>query len=436
MVTNLMKIDYKKRDNILTNEIGVLRENKQRAFDDQKENLSKRNQLYSNQIFDKTIRLENCDWRDKYAFFECKSYNFCIFEKTKFGKSVALSEDDYIVVSGISFFYVKFNMCSFDNIIFDGCHFIGSEFENCSTQHGKIVFENCCFRFMEIEHNQKDFITKNICTEFLNCNISATFNNCLADNLIFDNCKLIFSKFHSCEMPGSIFDKCGFYSVKFINSNINKLSIKSTSNFELEFYNSKDINDIDNEIYVSLVKKNFVKNLKLNSNEAIECYRNIAKMYFTLSKLLSVNNINDDLAREYTYRYNYFSMKIKKDYWSKLIFTLSWILCGFGERMGRFFGWFLFFILSTTTLYLFGGICVGQDKVIKYCLIGGTPVSIKQFLADFLICLHFSIVTFSTVGYGDITPYGWSHLVSAIEIIFGIILVAIFTSITVKKLLK
>ena len=77
-----------------------------------------------------------------------------------------------------------------------------------------------------------------------------------------------------------------------------------------------------------------------------EYFKNMAKMYFTLTNLLSVSNINDEYAREYSYLYNIFSMKIKRSYWEKSIFHLSWLLFGFGERMGRFIFWFIFFIFG------------------------------------------------------------------------------------------
>jgi uncharacterized protein YjbI with pentapeptide repeats len=448
-----MRINCKKRDCKISDEICELRKTRQISFATKKKELIKRNKPFPNEIIGQTIHLDNCDYQKGYATFEYKSYCFVLFEESKYGRSAAFSEDDYIVISDISFYYVKFINCRFDNIIFDGCKFIGSEFQHCMTHHGKIIFQNCVLRSTEL-HPNENYSIKNISTEFSQCTMSILLKSCLGDYLIFDSCQLMLSSFDSCEMPNSIFEKCGFYSVKFINSDINKLKIISSTNYDLEFFNILDINNVDNEIYVSFEKEHFsfwnriqfvfsslkekklIKNLQTNRNLKLENYHNMAKMYFTLSKLLNKNNINDELSREYTYLYNYFSMKIKKSYWDKFIFFLSWILCGFGERMGRFLVWFTLFIVSTTFAYMLGGVSVGQNKIIQYTIIGGSPVPFHEMWEDFLLCLHFSIVTFSTVGYGNITPYGWSYFISAIQIIVGIIFVAILTSVIVKKLLK
>lgn len=43
-----------------------------------------------------------------------------------------------------------------------------------------------------------------------------------------------------------------------------------------------------------------------------------------------------------------------------------------------------------------------------------------------LDCLHFSTVTFTTVGYGDITPLGVARLLAGSEAILGTALMALF----------
>lgn len=129
-------------------------------------------------------------------------------------------------------------------------------------------------------------------------------------------------------------------------------------------------------------------------------------------------------------------MMIKNDFWDRCILFMSWILFGFGERMGRFLLWICIYIITFSVIYMFTGITNSSGEVVKYVLNGGTPVSFSEVINDFLQCMHFSIVTFSTVGYGNITPYGWSLLVSAIQIISGVIVVSLFTSVIVKKFIK
>jgi len=65
------------------------------------------------------------------------------------------------------------------------------------------------------------------------------------------------------------------------------------------------------------------------------------------------------------------------------------------------------------------------------------PNGIMEFLIDFLYSIHFSIVTFCTVGYGNLVPHGMvSMFVANLEIIAGVIMVAIWTSTLVRKMTR
>lgn len=54
------------------------------------------------------------------------------------------------------------------------------------------------------------------------------------------------------------------------------------------------------------------------------------------------------------------------------------------------------------------------------------PRNKKQ--VSFLDCLHFSVVTITTLGYGDYRPESFGRLVSAVEVLAGIILMGIFVA--------
>lgn len=49
---------------------------------------------------------------------------------------------------------------------------------------------------------------------------------------------------------------------------------------------------------------------------------------------------------------------------------------------------------------------------------------------NFFECLYFSVITFTTVGYGDLTPIGWGRLVAGVEVIGGLF----FTAILIGKI--
>jgi len=63
--------------------------------------------------------------------------------------------------------------------------------------------------------------------------------------------------------------------------------------------------------------------------------------------------------------------------------------------------------------------------------------SVKMLFKNIIYCIHFSLVTFSTVGYGDLLPYNMMGVIlSSIEILIGIIMIGILTSTLVRKMTR
>jgi hypothetical protein len=50
--------------------------------------------------------------------------------------------------------------------------------------------------------------------------------------------------------------------------------------------------------------------------------------------------------------------------------------------------------------------------------------------------LFFSVVTFTTLGYGDIAPFGWSRAVAALEAFVDSFAMALFDVVFVKKMTR
>ena len=80
---------------------------------------------------------------------------------------------------------------------------------------------------------------------------------------------------------------------------------------------------------------------------------------------------------------------------------------------------------SFLSLGLLTGILIGGFSLIYFSFqafkINGVDVS-----STIYDCLYFSVVTFSSLGYGDIAPYGWMRFVAGFEVLSGLILMALF----------
>src|SRR6185369_113091 len=123
------------------------------------------------------------------------------------------------------------------------------------------------------------------------------------------------------------------------------------------------------------------------------------------------------------------SMQYSKGNLSKYLWKLSQeILMGYGEKPFRTFLISIISIALFAFLYLFFGFeyssskeafIVNRDFVFASSELGAT-------LSDLMLSIYMSVVTFSTLGYGDSHPIGITRLFAATEALSGIILMALF----------
>ena len=117
--------------------------------------------------------------------------------------------------------------------------------------------------------------------------------------------------------------------------------------------------------------------------------------------------------------------------WSRQRF-FSWCfdrLCGYGEKPGRLIGFSMIFIVICAIGHFFTGFYDG-DTLIHYY----THTSLQTNFYQFLKSLYFSIVTFTTLGYGDITPTGIGRIISAIEAFIGSFTIALYVVVFVRRM--
>ena len=124
-------------------------------------------------------------------------------------------------------------------------------------------------------------------------------------------------------------------------------------------------------------------------------------------------------------------------------------LCGYGEKPFNVIWASLFLIFVSAFSYLFGGIeLLGSEvfdvtpRVIDYSLslnsygFNWAITNIDSVLEDFLLCLYTSVITFTTLGYGDVRPIGVSRIFASLEAGLGIIMTALFIFVFTRKMLR
>lgn len=89
----------------------------------------------------------------------------------------------------------------------------------------------------------------------------------------------------------------------------------------------------------------------------------------------------------------------------------------------RLFTILIFAILTFGSIYWVLGNFIGQG------------LKSSESEPSFLECIYFSVITMTTLGYGDIVPLGWSRLFASIEAIFGLTFIgyAISQIVSVKQ---
>jgi voltage-gated potassium channel Kch len=82
-------------------------------------------------------------------------------------------------------------------------------------------------------------------------------------------------------------------------------------------------------------------------------------------------------------------------------------------------------------LYFIFGISY-QDEVLSVNF--SKPLS--DNISALLNSIYFSVVTFTTLGYGDITPIGFSRLIATFEAFTGSFSLALFVVVFVKRMTR
>lgn len=116
----------------------------------------------------------------------------------------------------------------------------------------------------------------------------------------------------------------------------------------------------------------------------------------------------------------------------RLISKFVDLFCGYGERPSRVVAFTLVVIGVFSILFFYSGIqSSGQTVAFD------SSLSVSDNFNYYLDSLYFSVVTYTTLGYGDISPtLGLSRFFAAIEALIGGFTLALFVVVFVKKMTR
>lgn len=324
-----------------------------------------------------------------------------------------LKYNQYKVIDGARIEFNDFRNCTFENIKFKKCTFFGTKFSKCCFQN--IIFEDCIF-FKEdniVIFNDNCLLNK---TTFDKCNIKKG----VFKNVTFENTKFLYSTLTECIVANS----------SVINIKISDCNCKMFKTLDL----SMDKFVFEDEYNTKFDEYTFFDKIIVNRKYK-KSYENASKSYREIAVKFEKNNLLD-YAGEYYYLCK--KSECKSLYGiDKVKSWIFWMLCGYGERPTYALITSIEIILIFAIIYMFTGL-VADGSLINYTNLFSEGIVFQPDLyKDFFKSLYFSITTFTTVGYGDITPIGEiSTMLSGIEMFLGVTMVGIWTATLARKIIR
>ena len=167
--------------------------------------------------------------------------------------------------------------------------------------------------------------------------------------------------------------------------------------------------------------------------ESLQIYRNL-KNYFRNQGIHKSSGM-------YYYREKVVEKKIYKHenkgkYLGSLLLDL---LCGYGEKPGRIIYSALTVIIISAILYYGVGIeaYIIEEHSFQVVKISySSQFTIHENLGNLVTCAYFSVVTFTTLGYGDFHPVGVSRTIAMVEAFTGVFMLALFVLTMGRKMMR
>ncbi|MDQ1351762.1 MAG: hypothetical protein QG657_2067 [Acidobacteriota bacterium] len=300
---------------------------------------------------------------------------------------------------------VKFSSQStLSNFRFEFAELVNVSFK-CTNQSidTRLGLENFFFKEAKIERLDFSSISFDGRNYFLDSKFyDADFSNLSFKQSIF--CDFSKSKYNGCSFSGAVLDGTILCRCLFSDCDLRDTRFEETNLSDIAFKNC-----------IVNSKTTFDKKIILERNRSSE------KAYETYIQLKNLfRNTGHFLESQKYYLREVITRGKKEKIGIKKIFLMA---LGGGAKVCHK-PWQVF-VWSLTFVFFFAGIysCVGIGNCEGYIL-----------EKDFLKCLYFSAVTFTTLGYGDLTPIsGFGKFFASIEAFLGPAFAAIFISALIKK---
>lgn len=213
-------------------------------------------------------------------------------------------------------------------------------------------------------------------------------------------------------------------------ANVHCCNFENTNLLGVKWYNARiDSMCLGHQLLQERVA--FTERRKRNNAAAVDNFEQCEEIYRDLRKAAETQGLFEMggylIHKELTMR------RYQYPIWSARRFISKFIdlFCGYGERPLNVIAFSILLIFVCATLYFFLGVNTGEG------MIGfDRAATWSENMFSYFTSLYYSVVTFTTLGYGDITPVGTSRLVAALEAFIGSFTLALFVVVFVKKMTR
>ncbi|MCP5162185.1 MAG: pentapeptide repeat-containing protein [Hahellaceae bacterium] len=168
-----------------------------------------------------------------------------------------------------------------------------------------------------------------------------------------------------------------------------------------------------------------------SERERLDLYQQAEETYRHLRKVTENQGMFEDAGNFFVREMTMRRYQMPPYSFRRMVSKSVDVFCGYGERPMRVIIFSALAILFFALNYFLIGISDGGHPLRM-----NTELPLLTNLSNFMSCLYFSIVTFTTLGYGDLTPTGLARANAATEAFVGSFTLALFVVVFVKKMTR
>jgi ion channel/pentapeptide repeat protein len=165
---------------------------------------------------------------------------------------------------------------------------------------------------------------------------------------------------------------------------------------------------------------------------AKDCYEQAEEVYRNLRMVTEKQGLFEQAGQFFQNEMAMRRMQMPLFSIRRLISKFVDLFCGYGERPSRVVAFTLVVIGVFSLLFFYSGIqSAGQAIAFD------SSLTVNENFKHYLSSLYFSVVTYTTLGYGDLAPtLGVSRFLAAFEALIGGFTLALFVVVFVKKMTR